>query len=152
MKSFSRLLVVFTLLLCGVNTLKAQSSLKDDEANKAAEVKNLVNSKDFVFEATNKGSVPLGYHKYDVAIAKDTLIAELSSGRVPVKFDCTHFDYKTWRGKNGNWEVVIKPDTRMTDVKQMKMEITPMGHAMLQVVRGNGNPLSFAGYIKQEDY
>jgi hypothetical protein len=152
MKSLSKLLLAFGLLIGGLNAVKAQSSLKDDKADKATEVKSLVNSKDFVFEATKKGAMPLSYHKYDVAVSKDTLIAYLPGHAAPLKFNCTNFAYNVMDGKGGSMDVVIKPDAKMADVKQIKMDISPQGHAMLRVVRTNGGPLTFDGYIKQEDY
>jgi hypothetical protein len=153
MKNLGKLCIVFALVCWGVNTAKAQSSLKDDRAKKAAEVKGLVNNKDFVFEATHtKGEKALGYHKYDVAISKDTLIAYLpkSAGGV-MKFDCKNFAYNTMRDNKGDWDITIKPNTKMSDVKELKLDVTPQGHASLQVVTHRG-PLAFDGYIKQEDY
>jgi len=152
MKSISKLFFVLIAVFAGLNTVKAQTSLKDDKADKAAEVKGFVQSKDYVFEATTKGSMPLGYHKFGVAIDRDTLIATLPGSSGKVKFDCTKYGYSEWRGKNGDWNVVIKPNTQMADVKQIKMEITPQGHAMVEVKRSHGGPLDLNGYVKQEDY
>ncbi len=154
MENLSKLFFVSALVFWGLNTAKAQSSLKDDRAMKAIEVKDLVKNKDIVFEATRtKGEMPLKYHKYDVAVSKDTLVAYLpkKSGGVE-KFDCTSFAYNAMRGKNGGWDIVIKPNTNMSDVKQLKLDVTREGHASLHVIRNNGGPLSLDGYIKQEDY
>ncbi|HEY2580464.1 MAG TPA: DUF4251 domain-containing protein [Mucilaginibacter sp.] len=157
MKSLSKLFFVFTLVLWGLNTAKAQSSLKNDKASKAAEVKDLVNNKDIVFEATTasseKGNQPLNYHRYHVAVAKDTLVATLPgpNGDV-VKFDCTKFAYNAVKGKNGTWDITIKPETKMGDIKELKLAVAPQGNASLHVVRSHGGPLSLDGYIKQEDY
>jgi hypothetical protein len=152
MKSISKLILVFIAVVAGLNTVKAQTSLKDDKADKAAEVKKYVQEKDYVFEATNKGGMPLSYHKFDIAIAKDTLVADLPGHAGKIKFDCTNYGYSEWRGKNGNMEVMIKPNSQMADVKQINMEITPQGHAMVKVERSHGGPLSLNGYVKQEDY
>jgi hypothetical protein len=54
MKNLSKLIVVFAFIFCGVNATRAQTSLKDDRAMKAKEVKSQINSKDFVFEATRR--------------------------------------------------------------------------------------------------
>jgi hypothetical protein len=156
MKNLSKLILVFALILWGINTVKAQTSLKDDKAMKAAEVKDLVNNKDFVFEATyTKGEKPLSYHKYDVAIAKDTLIANLpGSAKGPVKITSTNFAYNAMKDKRGNWDIVIEPKAGLTsDVKKIKLDITPQGHASLRVITsGHHGPLALDGYIKQEDY
>jgi hypothetical protein len=156
MKTLSKLCLVFVLIFAGLSTVRAQNSLKNDKAMKADEVKGFVNGQNYVFEATHtdskKGDMPLKYHKYDVAISKDTLIAYLPGKNGPVKFDCTNFAYNAMRGKSGSWDVVIKPKTNMSDVKQLKLDISPQGHASLRVIRNNHGPLELDGYIKQEDY
>ena len=148
MKNLSKLLLVFALGIWGLNTAKAQSSLKTDKAEKAAEIKKLVNNKDYVFEATNaKGAKSMGY----VAISKDTLIANLPESKRPLKISTTDYAYSEWRGKSG-YEIVIKPKAGITgDVKQIRMEVTPQGHASVLVKSSHG-PLSLNGYVKQEDY
>lgn len=143
-------------MLLSVNAASAQASLKDDKAMKAREVKDQINSKDFVFEATHaamkKGEEPLKYHKYDVAVAKDTLIATLPGNKGPLKIATSDYTYNQWKGKSG-YEIVIKPKAGITsDVKQINMEVTPQGHASLRVESANRGPLELVGYVKQEDY
>jgi hypothetical protein len=155
MKNLSKLILAFGLILWGLSTAKAQTSLKDDKARKATEVKGLVNSKDFVFEATKedmrKGGMPLNYHKYDVAVAKDTLVANLPGSSRPLKIATTNYTYSEMKGKKG-YDIIIKPKAGLTsDVKQIKMEVSPQGHASLRVSTNHG-PLELDGYIKQEDY
>ncbi|MDB5091246.1 MAG: hypothetical protein JWR09_5240, partial [Mucilaginibacter sp.] len=79
MKNLSKLFVVFALVFLGVNTARAQRSLKDDEANKAAEVKDLISSGRYTFEATKvisqKGNSSSLASGYDLDVSKDTLIA-----------------------------------------------------------------------------
>jgi hypothetical protein len=148
MKNLSKLFLVFALGIWGLNTAKAQSSLKDDKADKATEVKKLVNNKDYVFEATNaKGAKTMGF----VAISKDTLIANLPESKHLLKVSTTNYAYSEWRGKAG-YEILIKPKAGVTsDVKEIKMEVTPQGHASVFVKSSHG-PLALSGYIKQEDY
>jgi hypothetical protein len=154
MKNLSKLILAFALIFGGINTATAQSSLKVDKAKRATEVKNLVSNKDYVFEATyTKGEKPLKYHKYDVAITKDTLIANLPGNNGPVKIASTDFAYNSMEGKRGSWDIVIKPKAGLTsNVKQLKIDITPQGHASLHVIRRSQGPLALDGYIKQEDY
>ena len=158
MKNLSRFIMVFTLIFLGLNTVNAQTSLKDDKAAKATEVKKFINNKDFVFEATQadlrKGEKPLNYHAYDVAVTKDTLVANLpGSGKGPLKIASTDYAYSAMKGKNGDWDIFIKPKAGLTsDVKQIKMEVTPQGHASMRVITANRGPLELNGYIKQEDY
>jgi hypothetical protein len=158
MKNLSKFLIVFTLIFWGLNTVKAQSSLKDDKAEKAKEVRGFVKQKDFVFEATRadlrKGEKPLNYHAYDVAVSKDTLVANLpGSAKGPIKIASTDYAYNAVKGKNGDWDIFIKPKAGLTsDVKQIRMEVTPQGHASMRVITANRGPLELNGYIKQEDY
>jgi hypothetical protein len=158
MKNLSKFLMVFTLIFWGLNTVKAQSSLKDDKAEKAKEVRGFVKGKDFVFEATQadlrKGEKPLNYHAYDVAVSKDTLVANLpGSGKGPLKIASTDYAYNAVKGKNGDWDIFIKPKAGLTsDVKQIRMEVTPQGHASMRVITATRGPLELNGYIKQEDY
>ena len=149
MKSLGKLLIVPALLIGGLSVAKAQTSLKDDKADKAAEVKKMVQNKDYVFEATKEGKMPLGYHKVDVAVDKDTLLAFLPGH---MKFDTHDYNYSSWRGKNGGWEVMMKPKTNMSDVKDIKMDISSQGMAMVEVDRSHGRAMELRGYIKQEDY
>jgi hypothetical protein len=150
MKNISKLCFVFGLVVLGLNTAKAQTSLKDDESRKAAEVKGLIKDKDYVFEAKNDMS--LNHRRY-VAISKDTLIAYLPGYLKgdPIKFATTSFAYNVSKTKRGGWDVVIRPNTNMSDIKELKMDIMPSGRASLRVI-GNHGPLSVNGYIKQEDY
>ena len=39
-----------------------------------------------------------------------------------------------------------------SDVKEIKMKVTPQGHASLRVETAHHGPLEMFGYIKQEDY
>jgi len=156
MKSLSKMLIAACLVWFGTNAVKAQSSFSQDREMKAKEVKNFVHSKDYVFEATRedmKGTdKALGYHRYDVALAHDTLVANLPGKSAPVKFDCTNYAYSSWQDNSGHWGVVIKPQDAMTDVKQIKMDISPQGEAKIFVSRSDGPAMSFNGYIKQEQY
>lgn len=156
MKNLSKLMMAFALLFFGVNAVKAQSSLRQDKAMKAKRVEKFVNSKDYVFEATHtgysRGDRQLPYHRYDIALDKDTLIAHLPGSARPVKFDCTNYAYHVSRANNGGWHVLIRPRASMTRVKEINMNISSQGEARVRVDRSNMGPLNFNGYIKQESY
>jgi hypothetical protein len=158
MKTLSKLILVFALIFWGLNTARAQTSLRDDKAMKATELKSQIDNKDFVFEATKegmrKGGMPLQYHKYDVAIAKDTLVANLpGSTNGPLKISSRDYVYSEMQGKHG-YNIIIRPKAGVTsDVKQIKMQVTTQGHASVRITTANRRgPLEFDGYIKQEDY
>ena len=164
MKNLSKLFVVFALVFLGVNTTRAQRSLKDDEANKAAEVKDLINGGRYTFEATkvisqkgNSNSLTSGY---DLDISKDTLIANLpvnahsaamNSGEKGIQFTCTHFDYNVSTDKNGRQEITILPKEKyaggMKEIRKLKLDVSSLGYTTLTVTR-TGSPVSYYGYIK----
>lgn len=157
MKNLSKIVWIFAIVLLGLNVAKAQSSLKDDKSLKHAEVKDLIANKDYVFEANSKDPAindPSASHHQYVAIAKDTLIARLpnKSGAEPVKVSCSNYSYNAFKDKNGHWEITIKPNTGIRDVKQLKLDITPNGSASLLVYQSYKKPVVYNGYIKQEDY
>src|SRR5258708_3910500 len=136
MKNLSKFFV-FILILWGSNTARAQQSLKNDEAKKVAEVKRLINSGRYTFEAT-KEIVQKGDKKslgtgYDLDVSKDTLIVYLpylgTEPSTPVRaraagITCTHFYYNVVH-KNGRWDVTIRPKEKpgeLKDVKEFKLD------------------------------
>lgn len=163
MKNLSKLFVVFALIFVGVNTTKGQSSLKDDEANKAAEVKDLINSGKYTFKATKiiqKGNYSALSSGYALDVSKDTLIANLpdagGTSNKPdeegIQFTSTHFNCHMATGKNGHEEITIQPTANssgdMKDVRKLKLDISSLGRTTLIVSTSHG-PVSYYGYIKQ---
>lgn len=157
MKNLSKLIFVFASVLWGVNASQAQVPSKEDKTDRATEVKSLINKKDFVFKAmSGNASEKSQSHNMQpyVAVLHDTLVVNLS-GQTPgesVKFNGTHFGYQATQDKKGDWDIIIKPSTGMSNVKELNLAVMPSGHASLHVIRSHGSPLSYVGYIKQEDY
>lgn len=164
MKSLSKFWVL-ALLICGAGTATAQSSLKDDEAQKATEVKNIVNSGRYTFEATKmvtgKGeSMPVSYGT-DIDISKDTLITYLpDAGKAPGTpvtahapgITCIHFGYIMTPGNNGGWDVTITPEDRYAKgIKKVSMHITKEGYATVNVATTDRGRLEYYGYIMQHE-
>lgn len=167
MKSLSKMLA-FALLVCGVNTVSAQNSLKDDEAQKAAEVKNLVNSGRYTFE-TEKVSVRKGESRQvgygtDIDISKDTLIVYLpDAGKMPgtpvnarasgITF--VHFSYIMLPGSNSSYDVSIIPEEQYAKdakgIKKISMHISKEGYTDLTVTTADQGPLKYHGYIVQHE-
>jgi hypothetical protein len=165
MKNLSKFLV-FTLIICSVNTVMAQTSLKDDEADKAAEVKTLVTSGRYTFEASKevarKGDNRSVRPGDDLDISKDTLIAYLPSvGKKPMTpvmaraagITCTHFSYNMTPETNGSYNVSIRPEEKyakeIRDIKKINMHISKEGYATVTVDRTNHSPMVYYGYIKE---
>jgi len=162
MKSLSKLFLVLVLAIYGSNTVRAQASLKDDEARKAEEVKNLVNSGRYTFEVTKqvsqKGNSSVRSNG-DLDVSKDTLIVYLSeAGKSPgapvdaaspgITF--TRFDYNMVAGKNGGWDVSIIPKgTNANKIKKITMDISQRGYTTLTITRTDQKKIEFYGYITQ---
>ncbi|HTD41722.1 MAG TPA: DUF4251 domain-containing protein [Mucilaginibacter sp.] len=167
MKRLSKFLV-FALAILGANTVWAQASLKGDEAKKRTEVKELINSKRYTFEATKmvskKGDSKVLQSGNDFDISKDTLIAYLPTvGKpegAPVRainsgITCTHFSYTKQQSKNGGWNVTIIPKEKFAknekDIKKINMAISKNGYATLTVNFTDRNPVAFYGYITEHN-
>jgi len=166
MKNLSKSIFVFALTIWGANAVHAQGSLKKDEAKKEAEVQKIVSSGRYTFEATKEVS-KTGARSLrsgaDLDISKDTLIAYLPGlGKAPAAvtsarasgITCNRFKYETEAGKNGHTEVIIKPEQKNAvdkDVKELKLNISSLGYTTLTVVRTDQKPVSYYGYIKQEE-
>jgi hypothetical protein len=154
MKSAFKFICVLAIALSGIGLAKAQSSLKDDKATKQTEIKDLIQNKDYVFEATTitPSDSSSNHHRY-VAISKDTLITRLPGGSAePIKLSSTNYSYTATQSKNGSWYILIKPGANADNVKQLKLDITPNGSATLLVVKTDKKSITYNGYIKQEDY
>lgn len=164
MKNLSKLFVVFALVFLGVNTTRAQRSLKDDEANKAAEVKDLISSGRYTFEATKvisqKGNSSSLVPGYDLDVSKDTLIvnlpasartATMNPGGKGIQLTCTNFGYNVSAGKNGHQEITILPKEKnsggMKEIRKLKLDVSSLGYTTLTIT-GSGSPVSYYGYIK----
>ena len=161
MKSLSKFLLAFGLLICGSNAVLAQSSL--DEARKANEVKRMVNAGHYTFEAeklvADKGKHEGFRTQGDLDISKDTLIAYLpddgKSPSSPVKpmntgFTCTKFTYNMAPDNNGGYVVKITPDGKYAkEIGDVDMIITKEGYAKVTIKRGEKKSLVVTGYIKE---
>lgn len=159
--------IIFALLLTTgiVGQVSAQSTKSEKKAAKEAEIKDLVNSKNYVFTANYV--YPLGGGQryltpyYDLTVAKDSVIAYLpyfgvaysgagynNSDDNGIKFTSTDFEYRSDQKKNGSWLIFIKPkDSRTTN--QVVLTVQLNGSANLSVISNNRQQISFDGYIKE---
>jgi hypothetical protein len=126
----------------------------------AAAVKNMIESKSFVFKAEYVspvgGRVRALTSEYDVSVKNDKVVTYLPYfGRAytapvnptdgGIKFTSTNFDYTTNLKKN-KWEVRIKPKD-VSDVQDMYLTVFENGKATLRVNNTNRQNISFDGYI-----
>jgi hypothetical protein len=162
MKTLIKLFLVFAVAMGALNVALAQT-----KAEKQTAIKNMVDNKNYVFEANYalpmRGGQKQLTSDYDLRVSKDSIIAYLPYyGRAymapvdptegGIKFTCTNFSYTTKLRKNGTWDITIKPrDKNITDwrdVQELTMNISPNGYASLQVVSSNRDPISFDGDIR----
>lgn len=154
------------LAFSAIMPVKAQNAKAQKEAKKAAEVKQLIDAKDYIFQANYM--YPLGgglrylTSPYDVTVRPDTVESYLpyfgvaysgvgynSNEDNGIKFKSTKFDYTTsYVQKNGSYIIRIKTnDTR--SATQMTLQVYKNGSADLNVISQNRQQIRFAGYIKE---
>lgn len=149
-------------LLVGSLTARTQDTKKDKDAEKIAQVKNLVDSQNYVFVAQSampmSGRVRQLTPDFDLKVTKNSIVSYLPYfGRAytppidptkgGIQFTSKDFEYTATPKSKGGWDVLIKPkDYR--DVQQMNLSISSTGYATLQVTSTSRQPISFNGYIK----
>lgn len=164
-QSLSKTLLLF-LLVAGsmVSVAQAQTQTKKEKAaEKAAAVKKLVESQNYVFNAQTV--IPMGGRSrqitsdYDLRVAKDSVIswlpyfgraftAPIDPTKGGIQFTSRDFEYTVTDAKKGGWNIVIKPKDA-SDVQQMQLNIYENGYAYLQVMSNNRQPISFNGYVTE---
>jgi hypothetical protein len=159
-------LVPVMMILCCQLTIAQSTRLQKKQA-KEQTIKTLVENNNFVFDANyaipQRGGSRQLTSTYDLTVKKDSIIAYLPYfGRAylspapgetegGIKFACTNFSYDKKQGKNGSWNITIKPKdkdiTNWRDVQQMILTISADGYASLNVISSNRDPISFNGEI-----
>ena len=166
MKPLFKISLVLILSLAAILPASAQTKKQIKQAEREAQVKQLINAQDYVFVASYM--YPLGGGQrylntmYDVHIGKDTVEAWLpyfgvayagagynTSEDNGIKFTSTKFDYKADEQKNGSWNIIIRPRDSRT-INQLIFTIAKNGNADLSVVSNNRQRIRFDGYIKEK--
>lgn len=147
-------------LIAGIALLSLRAAAQSAD-EKASAVKDMVESKNFVFEAQTalplRGSIRQLTTEYDLKVTPTAIVSDLPYfGRAfvapmnptqsPLQFTSAKFDYATTPRKNGGWEIVIKP-TDHPGVQSMTLTISTAGYSTLQVTNLNRDPISFNGEI-----
>jgi len=142
----------------------AQDEKKEKQVSKAALIKNLVDSQNFVFAAQSvlplRGATRQLSSYYDVAISKDSLVMYLpyfgraytapqDPANVGLNFTSTNFGYSKIAGKKGGWDITIRPKDH-TEVHELLFRIFDNGSTSLQVISVNRDQISFQGYITEK--
>jgi archaellum component FlaF (FlaF/FlaG flagellin family) len=165
MKTLVKILFALLIAVAIINPAGAQSKKAIKEAKKAAEIKGLIDAKDYIFQASymypSGGGSRYLTSPYDLTVAPDTVEAYLpyfgvaysgagynSSEDNGIKFKSTKFDYVTKAKKDGSYTINIKAnDTR--NATQMTLQVYANGNADLTVLSMNRQQIRFNGYIKE---
>lgn len=148
---------LLSFLLSQCSSSKKINNLNSDE------VKNMVNSPQFVFVANRV--TPLRGHShfltsyYDVVVKKDSLTtflpffgrayqAPLDPSKGGIQFTSTNFSYNVVAKKDNEWDITIKPND-YSDVQQLYFNIFGNGTANLNVLSTSRDPISFSGHIEK---
>lgn len=130
-------------------------------SDKAAAIKNLVESQNYVFRAQTAlpmhGPVRQLTDLWDLTIGKTSVVSYLPYfGRAysaidpsqnPMQFTSKNFEYTLKPHKKNGWDVLIKPKDMKTDVQQLTMSISSEGYATLQAIFNNRDAISYSGSI-----
>jgi hypothetical protein len=160
-KIFLTLIVSVVTVLPGL----AQNKKADKEAAKIAEVKQLIQSKNYLFKAQYMypmtGTQQYLTSDYDVKIGQDTVVSYLpyfgvvyfnagynNPSDAGIQFTSIKFEYSVEEKPNGSYLVYIKPkDTKNTT--QMILNVASTGYANLSVQSNNRQLIRFSGYIQE---
>jgi hypothetical protein len=129
--------------------------------DKAAAVKALVESQNFVFRAYTAlpldGQVRNLSTDYAMTISADRVTSDLpyfgkaytavDPSKGAMDFTSKKFYYKMTQRKNGDWAVTIKPEDLELDVRQIYIDITKAGYATLRVISSNRDAISYTGAV-----
>jgi Domain of unknown function (DUF4251) len=163
MKTFKKLSFVFFLALiatCGINSSFGQDSKNEKKEKEEAEIRNLIDSQNFVFKAQT--AFPLGGRsrqltpEHDLRITKEAVVSDLPYfGRAysstpgtsgGLDFNSKDFEYTLKEKKEDRWEILIKPkDTQKA--RELFLTAFKNGTANLQVTSNDKQNISFSGYI-----
>lgn len=154
------LLLLFTALVSS-NIVHAQDSKEERIAAQAAAVKNLIESKNYVFVPTSvspqSGRTRQLTSSYFLKISKDTVESDLpyfgraytapiNSSDAGINFTSTNFEYTETLGKKGAWNITIKLKDQ-TQAREMNLTIFSNGRTDLIVSSNSRQSISFSGDI-----
>lgn len=160
----SRCVFTFICIAC------IASAHAQDRTGRAAEaeelpVQRMVEERRFVFVAQQalplRGPMIPLTTLYQVVVSGDTLRSDLpyfgraftapvDPTRGGIQFETTNYKYKAKSKRRRGWTFTIEPE-QVQDVQQLNFSFFANGSANLQVISMNRQPISFYGYIKEQD-
>jgi hypothetical protein len=151
--------VFFIVALACSLTAGAQSK----DADKAAAIKTLVESGNYVFKAQTalpaRGQSRQLTSDFDLVVTLPAKIvsylpyygraftAPLDPTQSGMNFTTKDFDYTITPGKKGGWEITIKPKDLKDDPRQLYLTISQDGYASLRVINTNRDAISYNGVV-----
>lgn len=144
------------LLLSGSFPTSAQSE---------SDIKNMIESRKYIFIAQYalpmRGTGIYLSSEYDLTVSGDSIIswlpyygrayqAPLDPNEGGIKFTSTKFKYTTEVNKKGGWDISMETKD-VTDTKMLTLHVSVNGNATLQVTSIYREPISFTGYIKENN-
>jgi hypothetical protein len=166
MKALIKIFLALFIAFAAIAPATAQTKKSEKKAAKAAAIKQMIESKDFTFEA-NYAYPSYGIQRYltpnyDLRVTKDTVVSFLpfmgvaysgaaftNSDDNGIKFTSTNFTYTSQERKNGTFYVVIKPKDAK-NANQLALTISPNGYADLSVLSTYREQMRFTGIIKEK--
>ena len=149
------LLISFFLIQCSASK-KFEKLTSDD-------IKNIIDSSRFVFEADRvnplRGRTRYLTSSYDVTVKKDSLEsflpyfgrayqAPMDPSKGGIQFISADFSYNVEAKGDNGWDVVIKPED-YNEVQEMRFSIFGNGSASLNVTSTHKDPITFTGHIER---
>jgi len=130
----------------------------------ATQVQNLMNTKDYMFEAQTvtpeRGGIKQLTPGYSLKVSGDSLVAylpyfgraysaPLNPADAGIQFTSTNFDYKVAERTKGGYDVSIRSKDKTYNA-DFALTVYDNGSAYLQVTSTDKQLISFNGYIKAE--
>ncbi|MGO4292555.1 DUF4251 domain-containing protein [Chitinophaga sp. RAB17] len=155
--------MLLTLAVMTTTGLFAQDTKAQKKAEKAAQIKSLIDSQNYVFVAQNafpmNGRMRSITPDYNVTVSTDSIVsylpffgraytADYGSTKSPLDFKTKSFDYSAKPGKKDGWSITVKPKDNKS-VQSMNLTVSSEGYASLQVTSNDRSPMSFNGYITE---
>jgi hypothetical protein len=152
---------IYWLAIIAIALLPVTGLAQNKKEKKAAEIKNIVEARNYVFKAQTalptSGNTRQLTSDFDLQVSKDTIVSDLPYfGRAytaplhpsegPLRFTSTDFQYIATDRKKGGWDITITPKD-LQDPRQLTMSIFENGTASVVVTSYNRQPISFNGYV-----
>ncbi len=156
--------ILFFLVALILHSQGYAQTKAEREAAREAQVKQLVESQNFIFLAqtmypTGARSRQISTDNYTVVVSKDTIKSDLpyigkaysstpGSTDGGIRFTSIQYIYTLLPGKKSGWNITIRPQDQ-SDVREMSFIITESGSTTVNVLSNSRQSISFLGTIEE---